>query len=121
MSRTTQLLAVMFVLIAGYLLWTIVSKDPETATLSSVSTTSENAVGDAKVLETLINMRNLRLDDRLFNNPAFLRLVNTERKIIPEPVGRRNPFSPIGSDVEFVEQQQQDATTNPQDDIEFSE
>jgi hypothetical protein len=111
----------MFVLIAGYLLWTIVSKDPETATLSSVSTASDTSVGDAKVLETLINMRNLRLDDRLFNNPAFLKLINTERKIIPEPVGRRNPFSPIGSDVEFIEQQPAETSTNPQDDIEFGE
>jgi hypothetical protein len=98
MTRTTQIIATLFLLIAGYILWNIVTGDPEVATLSAVDSQSASSVDDTKTLETLINMRNLRLDGRVFESAAFNALVNTERQIIREPVGRSNPFSPVGTE-----------------------
>lgn len=99
MTRTTQIIAVLFILIAGYILWDIMAKAPEVQDFSSEVTATASGVEDAKTLETLINMRSLRLDGRIFESPAFQALVNTERQIIPEPVGRQNPFAPVGSDI----------------------
>lgn len=114
MSRTTQIIAVLFVLIAGFTLWNMFASDTEVATLSS-EIVSDTSVGDARVLDTLNNMKNLRLDGRLFETPAFQALVNTERQIVPEPVGRQNPFSPVGADEDVLMQTTQQGDVNPQD------
>jgi hypothetical protein len=98
MTRTTQIIATLFVIVAGFILWNIITKDPEVATLSATDSKDTSSVGDAKTLETLINMRNLRLDGRVFESAAFNALVNTERQIVREPVGRPNPFSPVGTE-----------------------
>jgi len=37
-------------------------------------------------------MRSIRLDSSIFENPAFASLRDFGREIIPEPVGRTNPF-----------------------------
>jgi hypothetical protein len=73
-------------------------------------------------------MRNIRLDGRIFDDPAFQALVNTERQIVREPVGRPNPFAPIGSDMQVASplDAQSDAQNNsnngnPQPEPEFTE
>ncbi len=58
---------------------------------------------DSDVLKVLLDMRTIKLDDSIFQNPAFNVLKDTSQQIIPEPVGRDNPFAPVGSDEQELE------------------
>lgn len=56
---------------------------------------SEN-VADRDLVETLLTLRAISLSGNIFNDPAFKTLQDFGTNIIPEPVGRPNPFAPIG-------------------------
>lgn len=66
---------------------------PETATL----TTSVPVSGpEAGLVETLLALRAVKLEGTIFTEPAFLQLQDYSTQIVPEPVGRANPFAPLG-------------------------
>lgn len=48
------------------------------------------------VLELLATLREIELDESIFEDPAFRSLVDFGQELVPEPVGRENPFAPIG-------------------------
>jgi hypothetical protein len=60
----------------------------------------------AEVLSALNQLKILKLDGSIFQDKIFLSLQDTSISLTPEPVGRINPFSPIGvenaSAVRFV-------------------
>ncbi len=53
---------------------------------------------DNELLLLLVNLRSITLDNALFADPAFKNLVDFGQQLVPEPVGRKNPFSPVGSE-----------------------
>lgn len=60
---------------------------------------------DSEVLKLLLDMRTIKLDDTIFQNPAFNVLKDTGQQIIPEPVGRKNPFAPVGNDDDVISEE----------------
>ena len=50
----------------------------------------------AEVLSALNQLKTLRLDSSVFSDKTFLSLRDFSQSLNPEPVGRINPFSPIG-------------------------
>jgi len=69
---------------------------------SGSSIVAENKVAefaDAREILTLLNkMSGVKLDDAVFNNPAFNFLKDGTVTLVPQSPGRNNPFSPVGSD-----------------------
>ena len=65
-----------------------------------VSTTSDGDVdpAGAELLAALFSLRSITLDVSLFETPDFKSLVDFSQEIPSEPVGRANPFAPIGVD-----------------------
>ena len=50
-------------------------------------------------LPILLNIKNLKLDDSIFQDPAFLSLTDSSIILVPDGnEGRPNPFAPIGFD-----------------------
>lgn len=49
-----------------------------------------------QILEILLALRAVKLDETLFSNQAFISLKDFSTQIIPEPVGRPDPFAPLG-------------------------
>jgi len=39
----------------------------------------------------------IQLDDSIFGSSAFQSLKDLGKDLVPEPIGRRNPFAPLGS------------------------
>lgn len=66
-----------------------------TSTTSSGSPTEENA--DQQLIGTLLALRAVTLSGTIFADPAFTSLVDHGTTIVPEPVGRDNPFAPLVS------------------------
>ena len=70
------------------------------APAAAVSPVAGNGVGK-EFLATLLNLRNIRLDDSIFKNPSFTSLQDFELSLIQEAnPGRQNPFLPLGVDQE---------------------
>ncbi len=47
------------------------------------------------LVATLLELRTVTLDGEIFSDPAFQSLRDFGSQIIPEPVGRPNPFKPL--------------------------
>jgi len=74
---------------------------PETTTLLSGTTSLvevDNTFGQ-DFLALLLSVKNIKLDDSIFSNPAFTSLHDSSILLIPDGnEGRANPFAPIGAD-----------------------
>ena|SRR3989344_5185882 len=67
----------------------------EVGTLRVTEISEGTGVGD-QLVAMLIKLQSLKLDTKVFKDPAFRSLNDFGREIPPEPVGRINPFAPIG-------------------------
>lgn len=63
----------------------------------AILVTDSAAAGNLDLLQSLSDLRAVKLDSAIFNDQKFLSLVDFGRSIAPEPVGRTNPFAPLGS------------------------
>lgn len=52
---------------------------------------------DQQLVSTLLTLRAVTLNGSIFNDPAFKVLQDFSTTIVPEPVGRDNPFAPLNS------------------------
>jgi len=94
-----KLLFVIVVLVLVGTVWYGLSQGGAPAPLLTTETvTSVGSTGaDKGLVGTLLSLRAVTLSGTIFNQPAFLRLQDFSTPIIPEPVGRQNPFAPIDS------------------------
>ena len=72
---------------------------PGTNILTSSSISGVQSSSNSELLLLLINLKSIRLNDSLFQDPSFGRLRDFGKDLVPEPTGRENPFSPVGSDI----------------------
>jgi len=82
-------------LVAAGAAWYLFLRDTApVALLTTEDLTSSNAA-DKDVVETLLALRAITLSGTIFTDPAFVSLKDNGTQIIPEPVGRPNPFLPL--------------------------
>lgn len=68
--------------------------------------TGAASASEKDLVATLLQLRTVTLEGSIFGDPAFQSLQDFGSQIIPEPVGRPNPFAPLNSG--------QPATSTPQ-------
>ena len=61
-----------------------------------VSTEVVTSASDSELVSTLIQLRAVTLSGTIFSDPVFMSLKDFGVQILPEPVGRPNPFAPLG-------------------------
>ena len=93
-QKNKIIIGILVVIIAAFAWFGLSDQQPSTSLLTSESR-NDTAVADQEILRVLLDMRSIRLDSSIFENPAFASLRDFGREIIPEPVGRRNPFAPV--------------------------
>jgi hypothetical protein len=86
--------------IAG-LSWFALSQEGEPATLLTTESTVD-AGGDAELVSTLIALRAVKLEGTIFSDPAFASLKDYSTQIVPEAIGRPNPFAPLNHSSQSV-------------------
>lgn len=91
-------LAILFVVYAVF-----IKADPVNTALIDGRATGKKSVGqeDARALGTQISQALLRieqisLDKTIFNDAVYISLKDRSQPITDEPIGRDNPFAPIG-------------------------
>jgi hypothetical protein len=50
---------------------------------------------EQELLSLLLELRSIQLDISLFGDPEFQSLSDFSQELVPEPVGRPNPFVPL--------------------------
>ena len=81
------------------------------------STGDGSATGTAgqDLIQTLTNLESISLDAPVFENPAFATLKDYSRQVVAEPVGKHDPFAPLGDvlvqSIQPINVQQTIATT----------
>lgn len=66
---------------------------------SNANTPVEATAPDKDFLPLLLNVKNIRLNDAIFSDPAFTALVDSSITLTPEGnEGRPNPFAPLGAE-----------------------
>ena len=68
---------------------------PEETPESLITTEGAESGIDRSVIDTLLTLRAVSLSGTIFAEPAFTTLRDFGTQIIPEPVGRQNPFAPL--------------------------
>jgi len=114
MISTIKNIVIIVIVVAGLVFGYIYffDKTPEQGSLTSslvskILPSSDSTVSgsvDTEFITTLLGIKNIKLNDALFSNVAFKNLRDSSI-ILTQQVGskgRRNPFSPIGSDVVIV-------------------
>ena len=87
-------------LILGFLGYSLFSKGSSTELDSTTS--SETGVPGQDILTLVEKLKNISISQTIFSSPLFNNLIDFSNPISPEPVGRANPFSPIGSDASSI-------------------
>ncbi|MBU1727768.1 hypothetical protein KKA39_00405 [Patescibacteria group bacterium] len=100
-------LIIVAILILAYFFF--FKKAPDEASLVSTSGSSvlpansaidQNSEIGKDFLSILLNVKNIKLDDSIFSDPAFVSLRDSSIILISDGnEGRPNPFAPIGSDI----------------------
>ena len=74
------------------------SMSPSGTSTSLITSTPVTGNGpDQGLVETLIALRAVKLDGAIFSEAAFTGLEDFSTQIVPEPVGRSNPFAPLNN------------------------
>ncbi|MBI2030214.1 hypothetical protein HYT05_01185 [Candidatus Kaiserbacteria bacterium] len=105
-----KLLVLGVAVIAAAALWYGMSQSsaPDTTIITSSVEGTSNTPGGVvtpgpvdkdtqQILEILLALRAVKLDETLFSNQAFISLKDYSTQIVPEPVGRPDPFAPLGA------------------------
>ena len=85
------------VIVAG-VVWYSFMRDKGGKLLQTEDITKPTAV-DSDVVTILLQLRAVSLSGTIFTDPAFISLKDFGRQIIPEPIGRPNPFAPLAGTV----------------------
>ncbi|MEN9390455.1 MAG: hypothetical protein RLZZ283_555 [Candidatus Parcubacteria bacterium] len=85
-------IAVVGLLYAGY---TYMTAKPADELLSETIVTE--AGPDQDLIALLFELKAIRLDSTLFEEPTYQSLVDFGRELVPEQAGRNNPFAPLGT------------------------
>jgi hypothetical protein len=85
------------IVIVLFALYRIFFGGPEEAPLSSETPSGLPAGEEGDLLSLLLELRSITLSGAIFSDAAFQTLQDFTVNLVPEPVGRRNPFAPIGA------------------------
>lgn len=86
-------LVIIFVIYAVF-----IKKDPTSESLIGASPTTSNAqVLGNQISQALLRIEQIKLDKTIFSDVIYRTLVDRSEPISEEPIGRANPFAPIGT------------------------
>lgn len=80
--------------LASFGAWWFISGSPQDDALLTTAGAPSASPVDKELVGTLLQLRKVELSGTIFSDPAFQRLQDFGTQIVPESVGRPNPFIP---------------------------
>ncbi len=79
--------------------WYMLSGTPEDESVLITETVAQIPPEARELLDSLYALQAVGLQSPIFTNPSFRLLKDFSTPIVPEPVGRQNPFAPLSGSV----------------------
>jgi hypothetical protein len=95
-SKYRTVILVGILVIAAFAVYSYFFASAPQQSLTATAVTS-NAAVDQDLITLLTTLKSIKLDASIFSDPAFQSLQDFSQALVPEPVGRTNPFAPLGS------------------------
>ncbi len=70
---------------------------PLLTTTSPEGATIQQQNADQEIIGTLLALRAVTLSGSILTDPSFMSLQDFGTTLVPEPIGRQNPFAPLGA------------------------
>jgi hypothetical protein len=95
-SRYKNVLLVVAVIAVGFFVYNVffMNNGPRGALVSETIDPVQAAV-EQELIGLLAQLRSIQLDLSVFDNREFQSLIDFGQELIPEPIGRENPFAPL--------------------------
>jgi len=99
-ARYKKIITIIIVLILAFIAYSFWQKDDPADSESLVRTQPTNIdVLGQDIIRVLNRIDDIDLDRSVFEDPVYKSLIDSSRPILPEPVGRNNPFLPYSKTV----------------------
>lgn len=98
--KLKKIIIVILILILMFLGYAIfVKPDPQQVSLvdGRNNLQQDTRILGTQISQSLLRIEQIKLNKDIFTNPLYISLVDRGRPIGQEPVGRQNPFAPIGT------------------------
>ena len=92
-----KLIAILVLIVVLGMGWYALSGSSAPAPSLTTTQAAGTSPADQTLVTTLLALRAVKLDATIFSDPAFVDLRDFSTQIVPEPVGRDNPFAPLPS------------------------
>ncbi len=84
---------VLALIFAGFIVYNSFIKKPASTSLLKTTSQISSSTPESNFLPILIEVQGVTLDEKLFLDPVFRALVDFSQPIVPESLGKANPFS----------------------------
>jgi hypothetical protein len=98
-QKYKKIIMIIVVLVLVFIMYTVFfAKEPEgESLLVSTNQGAQTQIVGNEIVAALNQIQTLKLSREIFEDPIYKSLVDRSIPIPQEPVGKSNPFSPIGS------------------------
>lgn len=96
-QNQTAVLATVLIVIGFFVYSYFFTGKKDTNSVLKTETVSTVAPADQDLISLLLELKSITLDESIFSNPSFQSLQDFSQELVNEPVGRVNPFAPLGS------------------------
>ncbi|MDO8481810.1 MAG: hypothetical protein Q7S75_01865 [bacterium] len=97
-SRNKWIFLGLGVVVAGFFWYASSGTSAPADLLTTEGTVSPASPADNTLVETLLTLRAITLSGHIFSDTTFQSLKDFGTEIIPEPIGRADPFAPLNQD-----------------------
>lgn len=100
MDKFKKILIIVIIVVVAFVVYTYFFKGDSDITLLAPERIGEvqKSVVERELLSLLLELRSVKLTGEIFEDPAFQRLNDFGQVLEPQPIGRKNPFAPIGEE-----------------------
>jgi hypothetical protein len=95
LSKHKIIIVIAALIVAGGIWFWLSGSSSSSPQILTTQTPATASAGDQQLVATLLALRAVTLNGGIFSEPSFLSLKDFTTQIIPEPVGRDNPFAPL--------------------------
>ena len=94
-SKYKNIILVIVVIVIGFFAYNAFLKPGAESTLTAQEVNPGQTAVEQELIALLLELRSIRLDLGIFEDPEFQSLTDFSQELIPEPVGRPNPCVPL--------------------------
>lgn len=92
-----KIVAILGALVIAIAAWYFLSGSSTPAPVLTSEQPAGAPPGTQQLIQSLLSLRAVNLSGTIFSNPAFQALQDFTTPVVPEPVGRSDPFAPLSA------------------------